>query len=139
MENNLGHISDLGIFKASLLAELLIALWTLTPPPSCPPCQVPVVCSLDDVHISVATLDGVITNGPGILLHAQSLGLPQGIGVQTTPLQTAQLILVAGVVVHRELLHGHQSPVSTLQKKQGECEIALMMSNLSQLARILAS
>ena len=71
--------------------------------------------SPDDVHAGVASLDGVVSYGTRVLLHAQSLGSSQRAGVQTTPLQPAELLLVAGVVVDGELLHGNEAPVLGLQ------------------------
>lgn len=70
--------------------------------------------SPDDVNAGVASFDGIVSDGARVLLHAESLGPPQLAGVKTTPLQPAKLLLIAGVVVHRELLHSHQATILTL-------------------------
>lgn len=58
-----------------------------------------------DVHVLIASFDGVVSNGPGVLLHAQTLVPPELVGVETAPLQAHQLVFIASVVVHRELTH----------------------------------
>ena len=69
--------------------------------------EVKIYCSNspDGLNISIASLYGVVSNGPGVLLVSQAPGPPQLSGVQSTLGQSTKLLVICRVVVLRQLLH----------------------------------